>query len=54
MREKKCAVRGMKGKPKRRDVKRRGGTVILALAAGLFVVLLLVRMLVFVVGRHGR
>ena len=48
------AVRGMKRKAKRRDVKRRSGTVILSLAAGLFVVLLLVRMLMFVVGRYGR
>jgi hypothetical protein len=48
------AVRGMKQKPKRRGTGRRSGTVILALAAGLFVALLLVRMLVFVVGRHGR
>jgi hypothetical protein len=44
----------MKRKAGRRDAGRRGGTVILVLAAGLFVVLLLVRMLVFVVGRHGR
>jgi hypothetical protein len=46
------AVCGMKRKTKRRDVKRRGGAVILALAAALFVVLLVIRMLVFVVGRH--
>jgi hypothetical protein len=44
----------MKRKAKRQSGDRRGGRVILALAAGLFVVLLLVRMLVFVVGRHGR
>jgi hypothetical protein len=44
----------MKRKLKRREAGRRGGMVILALAAGLFVALLLVRMLVFVVGRHGQ
>jgi hypothetical protein len=44
----------MKRRVKRRGTGRRSGTVILALAAGLFVVLLLIRMLVFVVGRHWR
>jgi hypothetical protein len=37
------------GKPDRRS-----GTVMLTLAAALFVVLLVIRMLVFVAGRHGR
>jgi hypothetical protein len=48
------AVCEMKRKARRRSEERRSGAVILALAAGLFVVLLLIRMLVFVVGRHGR
>jgi hypothetical protein len=40
-------------KTKTRKAKTRGGNLLIALAVGLFVLLLLVRMMVFVAG-HGR
>jgi hypothetical protein len=43
----------MKGKTKWRDEDRRTGNLLLVLVVALFVVLLLIRLLVFVAG-HGR